>query len=147
MVAEIKKPILVQPKPSLKLDNTHSMVEFGEGIASITHFPAITSLIDVQVVLENMSAVNKLSGNMICPLLLDFTAYTSLNPLYTPTARTVLLGSDAAKKRSAIALLFSSEDQIKKAFLFHSSNKFSVPLKMFVHREEAIDWLKTFILN
>lgn len=134
-------------KRPLKIDNHHSMVEYYDGIASILHVPSSNNLIDVQSVLENISAVNKLSGNMAGPLLIDLSAFTSVNPLYTPTARTVLLGADSSKRRSAIAFLFNDSDQIKKAFLFHSSNKFSIPLKMFSNRDEALIWLKTFMVN
>lgn len=147
MITKKEQPQVHQKKLSLKVDNLHSMVEFYDGISIISHHHDIAPLIDVQIVLENIAAVNKLSGKTISPLLIDFTSYTVANPLYTPTARTILFGSDSAKRRSAIALLFSSEDHLKKAFLFHSANKFNIPLKMFTNKDEATFWLKSFILN
>lgn len=134
-------------KGNLKIDNSHSMVEYGDGIAIINHHQNLTNIIDIQMVLENISALNKLSENKICPLLIDFSDFKTINPLYTPTARTVILGSDFTQKRSAIAFLFNGNDQITKSFQFQSANKFNIPLKLFSNREEAFDWLKTFILN
>lgn len=147
MITKKEQPQVHLKKLSLKVDNLHSMVEFYDSISIISHRHDIAPLIDVQIVLENISAVNKLSGKSISPLLIDFTSYTVANPLYTPTARTILFGSDSAKRRSAIAFLFSSEDHLKKAFLFHSANKFNIPLKMFTNKDEATFWLKSFILN
>lgn len=134
-------------KGKLKIDNDHSMIEYGEGIAIIDHHQNLTNIIDVQMVLENISALNKLSENKICPLLIDFSDFKSINPLYTPTARTVMLESDFTQKRSAIAFLFNGNEQKTKSFQFQSSNKFNIPVKLFSNREEAFDWLKTFVLN
>lgn len=147
MVINLDKKQNSQKQLSLKIDNIHSLIEFQDGISSIAHRSDIAPLIDVQIVLENISAVNKISGKTIAPLLIDFSAYTTAHPLYTPTARTILFGSDSAKRRSAIAFLFSSENHLKKTFPFHASNKFNIPLKMFTNQEEAIFWLKSFILN
>jgi len=132
---------------NLKINNDHSMVEFGDGIVIINHHQNLTNIIDVQMVLENISALNKLSENKICPLLIDFSEFKTINPLYTPTARNIILGSDFTQKRSAIAFLFNGNEQLSNSFLFQSANKFNIPLKLFSNREEAFDWLKTFILN
>lgn len=140
----IKNPFL---KGNLKIDNEHSMVEFGDGIAIINHHQNLTNIIDVQMVLENISALNKLSENKICPLLVDFSEFKTINPLYTPTARTVFLGSEFTQRRSAIAFLFNGNEQVSKSFQYKTANKFNIPLKLFSNREEAFDWLKTFILN
>jgi hypothetical protein len=147
MITEFTHPIIAHANLQLKVENGHSLIEYAEGIATIIHHLDYNTLIDVQNVMENLNTINKLSNQSISPILIDFSGFTHTNPLYSPTARNVLFGQEWTKKRSAIAFLFSSEDQIKKAFLFHSDNKHDIPLKMFVHREEALDWLKSFVLN
>jgi hypothetical protein len=131
----------------LQINNVHTLVEYNGSFATLIHHSENNLVIDVISTLENLSAVSKLSGSRVCPLLIDFTGFQSIIPLYTPTARTVLLGNDAYRVRTAVAFLFSKQSQIDNAFLFRNSNKFNIPLKMFSNQEEAILWLSTFILN
>lgn len=131
----------------LQINNVHTLVEYNGCFATLIHHSEKSLLIDVVVTLENLSATAKLSGSRVCPLLIDFTAFQTIIPLYTPTARTILLGNDAYRTRTAIAFLFCKQSQIENAFLFRNSNKFNIPLKMFSDRDEAILWLSNFILN
>jgi hypothetical protein len=123
------------------------MVEHTDGISVFRHHKSLTSIIDVQMTFENISTLNKLSNNTVSPLLVDFSEFTNINPLYTPTARKILLDSDFTVKRSAIAFLFNDSDQIKMSFQYQNSNRLGIPIKLFAHSEEAMMWLKTFIPN
>ncbi|MFZ5552723.1 MAG: hypothetical protein ACOZCO_06385 [Bacteroidota bacterium] len=101
-------------------------------------------LVDLLMIHEVIAAANKVTKNTKSPMLIDFTSAKEL--VYTPTARTMITGSDFAKMRTAIAVLNSPA--IKNAnLLLTGINKFNVPLKIFNNQEEALDWLRTFILN
>lgn len=95
----------------------------------------------IEDVKENVTAFGQLTGNKKVPVLIIGGSFSSL----APETRNFMASEESLKYSKAEAFLITSLAQKLLINFYIKFDKPLVPTRVFTKKEEAINWLKTFL--